>query len=88
MCSLSDEGGSLDTKRLCPDAEKVIFSTGFDKPTYLSINTSNELEVASSAVTETTTRSRETHRYQPHRFPRLFILSRDPTSRQPNRARY
>ena len=50
-----DEGGSLDTKRLCPDAENVIvFATGFDKPTYLSINATNELEVASSAVTETT----------------------------------
>ena len=49
-----DEGGSLDLTQLAPDAERIVFATGFDKPTYLSINTSNELEVASSAVTETT----------------------------------
>ena len=49
------EGGSLDTKRLCPDAEKVIFSTGFDKPTWLSIDSdTGVISVASSAVTETT----------------------------------
>ena len=50
-----DEGGSLDTKRLCPDAEKVIFSTGFDKPTWLSMDSdTGVISVASSAVTETT----------------------------------
>ena len=54
MCSLSTKGGSLDLTQLAPDAERIVFAAGFDKPTYLSINASNELEVASSAVTETT----------------------------------
>ena len=31
----------------------LTFGTGFDKPTYLSINADNELEIASNAVTET-----------------------------------
>ena len=48
-----DEGGSLDLTTFAPDAEMFTFATGSDKPTYLSINSSNELEVASSAVTET-----------------------------------
>ena len=49
-----DEGGTLDMTQFSPDAERIIFDTGFDKPDYLSINSSNELEVAASAVTETT----------------------------------
>ena len=50
-----DEGGTLDTKRFCPDAEKIIYATGFDKPTWLSIDSdTGVISVASSAVTETT----------------------------------
>ena len=49
-----DEGGTLPLTPFAPDAETFTFATGFDKPTYLSINASNEIEVASSAVTETT----------------------------------
>ena len=49
-----DEGGTLDLTQFAPDAEEIIFDVGFDKPDYLSINSSNELEVAASAVTETT----------------------------------
>ena len=48
-----DEGGTLPLTPFSPDAETFTFATGFDKPTYLSINSSNEIEVASSAVTET-----------------------------------
>ena len=49
-----DEGGTLDAKRLCPDAEKVIFSTGFNKPTWLSVDSdTGVISVASNAVTET-----------------------------------
>ena len=49
-----NEGGTLDAKRLCPDAEKVIFSTGFNKPTWLSVDSdTGVISVASNAVTET-----------------------------------
>ena len=48
-----DEGGTLPLTPFAPDAEMFTFATGSDKPTYLSINSSNELEVASNAVTET-----------------------------------
>ena len=38
-------GETLDLKQFAPDAEQFIFSVGFDKPPYLSINASNELVV-------------------------------------------
>lgn len=47
-------GDTLDLTQYAPDAERIIFDTGFDKPAYLSINTSNVLSVANNAVTETT----------------------------------
>ena len=49
----ANEGDTLDLTQYSPDAERFTFATGFDKPTYLSINSSNELEIASNAVTET-----------------------------------
>ena len=50
-----DEGGTLDTKLLCPDAERIIFDVDFDLPDYLSINsTTGVITCASNAVTETT----------------------------------
>ena len=49
----ANEGDTLPLLQLCPDAKEFTFSVGFDKPTYLSINASNELEIASNAVTET-----------------------------------
>ena len=49
----ANEGDTIDLTQYSPDAEMFTFATGFDKPTYLSINASNELEIASSAVTET-----------------------------------
>ena len=53
MCSSLTKAERLTLTPFAPDAETFTFATGFDKPTYLSINASNELEVASSAVTET-----------------------------------
>ena len=50
----ANEGDTIDLTQYAPDAEKIIFDEGFDKPDYLSINASNELVIASNAVTETT----------------------------------
>ena len=50
---LIDEGGRLDLKQFAPDAEKFTFAVGYKKLPYLSINSSNELAVASNAVTST-----------------------------------
>ena len=50
----ANEGDTIDLEQFCPDAERIIFDTGADKPPYLSINSANQLEIASSAVTETT----------------------------------
>ena len=49
----ANEGDTIPLKQFCPDAKKFTFAVGFDKPPYLSINSSNEIVVASSAVTET-----------------------------------
>ena len=49
----ADEGDTIDLTQYSPDAHTITFGVGFDKPSYLSINSSNELEIASSAVTET-----------------------------------
>ena len=49
----ANEGDTIPLSQYCPDAHTITFGTGFDKPTYLSINADNELEIASNAVTET-----------------------------------
>ena len=49
----ANEGDTLPLKPYCPDAHTLTFGVGFDKPSYLSINADNELEIASGAVTET-----------------------------------
>ena len=49
----ANEGDTIPLTQFCPDAHTITFGTGFDKPTYLSINADNELEIASNAVTET-----------------------------------
>ena len=49
----ANEGDTIPLSQFCPDAKTITFATGFDKPTFLSINASNELEIASNAVTET-----------------------------------
>ena len=49
-----DEGDTLDLTQFAPDAERIIFDVGFDKPSYLSIDSSNQLVVALNAVTELT----------------------------------
>ena len=49
----ANEGDTLPLKQFCPDAHTITFGTGFDKPTYLSINADNELEITGNAVTET-----------------------------------
>ena len=49
----ANEGDTIPLSQFCPDAKTITFATGFDKPTYLSINADNELEIASNAVTET-----------------------------------
>ena len=49
----ANEGDTIPLKQYCPDAKTITFGVGFDKPSYLSINADNELEIASNAVTET-----------------------------------
>ena len=46
-----EAGGRLDLTQFSPDAERFTFDVGFYKPSYLSINASNELEVGSGAET-------------------------------------
>ena len=47
-------GDTLPLSQFCPDGKDFAFSVGFDKPTFLSINSSNEIAIASNAVSETT----------------------------------
>ena len=47
-------GDTIPLKDYCPDAHTLTFGLGFDKPDWLTINASDELEIASDAVTETT----------------------------------
>ena len=49
----ANEGDTIDLTQYSPDAERIVADVGFDKPTYLTINTSNELEIDADAVTET-----------------------------------
>ena len=46
-----EAGDRLDLTQFSPDAERFTFDVGFDKPPYLSINASNELEIGSGAET-------------------------------------
>ena len=46
-----EEGGTLDLKQFSPDAERIVFDVGYDKPPYLSINANNELVAGSGAQT-------------------------------------
>ena len=50
----ANEGDTIPLSQYAPDASDFIFDVGFDKPDYLSINASNELAIASNAVSETT----------------------------------
>ena len=43
-------GERLDLTEVAPDAERIIFDVGFSKPSWLSINASNELVVAANAT--------------------------------------
>ena len=47
----ASEGDTIDLTQFSPDAERFTFDVGFDKPSYLSINASNELAVGSGAET-------------------------------------
>ena len=49
----ANEGNTIDLTQYSPDAERIVADVGFDKPTYLTINTSNELTIDADAVTET-----------------------------------
>ena len=46
-----EAGGTIDLTQFSPDAERFTFDVGFNKPPYLSINASNELEIGSGAET-------------------------------------
>ena len=45
---------TIPLTQFAPDAERIIFDVGYDRPSYLSINANNELIIASNAATETT----------------------------------
>ena len=49
----ANEGDTIDLTQFSPDAERIVPDVGFDKPDYLTFNTSNELEIDADAVTET-----------------------------------
>ena len=49
----ANEGDTIDLTQYSPDAERIVPDVGFDKPDYLTFNTSNELEIDTNAVTET-----------------------------------
>ena len=49
----ANEGDTIDLTQYSPDAERIVPDVGFDKPTYLTFNTSHELEIDADAVTET-----------------------------------
>lgn len=44
-------GDTIDLKQFSPDAERIVFDVGFDKPPFLSINASNKLVIGSAAET-------------------------------------
>ena len=44
-------GDTIDLKQFSPDAERIVFDVGFDRPTYLSINARNKLVLGSGAKT-------------------------------------
>ena len=47
----AEAGDTIGLTQFSPDAERFTFDVGFKKPSYLSINTSNELVVGSGAET-------------------------------------
>ena len=49
----ANEGDTIDLTQFSPDAERIVADVGFDKPDYLTFNTSNELVIDADAVTET-----------------------------------
>ena len=46
-----DAGERLNLKQFAPDAERIVFDVGYDKPPFLTINSSSELVVGSGAQT-------------------------------------
>lgn len=44
-------GDTIDLKQFSPDAERIVFDVGFDKPSFLSINASNKLVIGTGAET-------------------------------------
>ena len=70
-------GETLSLLPFAPDAERIVWDVGFDKPSWLSINANNELGVASNAVTETTPvllRLRGINRIDSHPFSFYLIV--------------
>lgn len=47
----ANAGDTIDLKQFSPDAERIVFDFGYDKPSYLSINASNKLVIGSDAQT-------------------------------------
>ena len=41
------EGDTIPLTQFCPDAERVVWDVGFDKPSFLSVNANSELSVGS-----------------------------------------
>ena len=47
----ANPGDRIDLTQFAPDAERIVFDLGYDKPPFLTINSSNELVVGSGAQT-------------------------------------
>jgi len=47
----AEAGDTIDLKQFSPDAERIVFDIGYDKPSYLSINANNQLVLGSGTQT-------------------------------------
>ena len=47
----ADAGDRIDLKQFSPDAERIVFDVGYNKPPFLSINSRNELVTTAAAET-------------------------------------
>lgn len=47
----AEAGSTIDLTQFSPDAERIVFDVGYDKPPFLTINSSNELVLGSGAQT-------------------------------------
>ena len=82
----ANEGDTLPLSQFCPDAKTITFATGFDKPTFLSINAIKRIGDRKQCRHGDTACAGETDGYQLHRLGGFLILSDYRASREPRSA--